>query len=751
MNNYENLIWITNEWGDMTHEEFERQHAVYFRKLFNAKKDIKQAYLTIFSNGITDIYMNGELVTKDYFAPGPSEYTRAYSFKKYDVSNFIFENNALLVIAGDGWYCGEYTQRRRPEHVYGVKIALTLDITYADGTSETITSDDSWQTFRGAIELNDIYHGEEFDASKPHIEYSLYDFVAEGDKALLTRVPVKEFIEYDIEPVVKISELEPVYLKKSVNGGFLYDFKQNFAGVISFTVKGKKGAKVVLRHGEVLTLDGRDVYMKNLRFAKGTDTYTLKGDGVETYSPRFTYHGFRYAEIKIEGEAEILSVKGLVLHTDLEKTGEFETDNELLNKIYSCSLWGAKSNFVCIPTDCPQRNERFGWLADTQLFTGTGVNMFKADKFYDYYLELVQKGTDFKGKGNVPVFVPICPRIGAAEAVYGWSDAVIIIPYYLYTYFGDKTIINKYVGLMKDYMGFCKKRNPNFIQDANKYGDWLNAGSVTDERIISTAYYANSARLLAYLLGEIGDSESKAYRELFENIRSAYRKEFWNEADTRYKEGFGTQTSYALGVCFELITPEEAREGIYETFLEYDLHAACGFMGANYILPALSLAGHEDLAYKLLMNETYPSWGYCVRNGATTCWEHWDSYSVEKGYKDPEMNSFNHYTFGSCAEWFYTGILGIKPLEPGFKKAQVKPYISTDPRLKKASGYHDTPFGRISVSWCVEGDVADVVIDNPSMIPIDYSFEKIVEIKQDGVVCEKFDEKSVKTCVKIKI
>lgn len=753
MNNLNNLKWITNSWGLIEeHDVFERQEAVYFRKEFNLTDLPQKAELIIYTNGITNIYINGEDVSREYFAPGPSEFTRSYSFRKYDVTSALDKNNAILVIAGDGWYCGEHTQRERAHLVHGVKIAAILTLNYADGREEVLTTDDTWQALRGAIGLNDIYHGEEFDARKPHLEYSVYGYPCDGEKASLTSVHVNEFTEYDIEPVRKISEIIPEFVGMSVNGGRLYDFKQNFAGLIEIKVKGRAGSSVVMRHGEGFTEDGQDVYTKNLRVARATDTYILKGEGEEVYLPTLTYHGFQVAEIKLNGEVELISAKGIVLHTDLKPLGDFKSDNELINKIYSCALWGAKSNMVCIPTDCPQRNERFGWLADAQVFAGTAVNMYDCKAFYDFYLRLVDNATT---DGNVPVFVPRIPGIGSLESVFGWSDAVIIIPYTVYLYYGDKSIIEKFVPLMKSYMGFCEAREPGYIQNAMKYGDWLNAGQDTDQKLIATAYYARSAYLLAYMLKEIEDKDSEKYGELFENIKKAYREKFFDANKNRIKKDKESQTAYALSVCFNLLTADETKDGLREQLKKYDDHVMCGFMGANLILPALCECELTDIAYKLALNDTYPSWGYCIEQGATTFWEHWDSYDKVKGYKhfgdEAEMVSLNHYSFGSVVEWFYTHMLGIKPIEPGFKRVKIQPFLSTDKRLSSISGYYDTPYGRISVEWKVTGDRAEIKIVKPKEALAEFVFDNIVSIEQDGKKVNEFNEHSEIICVKIKM
>ncbi|MBR7110714.1 MAG: family 78 glycoside hydrolase catalytic domain [Clostridia bacterium] len=750
---FEQLNWITNDWGLIDlHDKFERQEAVYFRKDFCLLEMPQKATLTVFSNGITNLYMNGADVSREYLAPGPSEFVKSLSYRKYDALPFLKEKNALLVVAGDGWYCGEYTQRERAELVHGVKIAIVLELEYANGRTETITTDESWKTFRGAIGLNDIYHGEVYDARKMHTEYSDYFVPVEKyDLARKTDVHVNEFTEYDVEPVRKISEIIPKALKRSSTGAMIYDFGQNFSGVIEIEVQGECGQTIVMRHAEVLTTDGADIYTENLRVARATDTYILNGKGIENYIPTLTYHGFRYAEVAYdESKVELISIKGIVLHSDLKVTGSFESDNELLNKIYSCALWGAKSNLVCIPTDCPQRNERFGWLADAQVFTKTAVNMFDCQKIYDFYMKLIEKGTI--EEGNVPVFVPRIPKIGSKDAVFGWSDAVIIIPYVVYSYYGNKDIIKKYAPFMKSYMEYCARREPGFLQSEMKYGDWLNAGQETDRVLIATAYYAHSAELLSFMLGEIGDSESKKYSELFENVKNAFRNEFFDFSRNRFKEEKSSQTAYALGLCFNLLTVNEVKDGLIEELQKYDNHVMCGFMGANLILPALCECGQKELALSLMLNESYPSWGYCIRNGATTFWERWDSYRAEtNSYDESGMNSFNHYSFGSCAEWLFTHLVGINPIVPGFEKVQIKPFIPKSDRLTKVSGYHETEKGKISVKWWVEGDIANVVIEKPAGIIADFVFENVISIEQDGKNVEKFDGNSKCTCIKIKL
>ena len=475
----------------------------------------------------------------------------------------------------------------------------------------------------------------------------------------------------------------------------VFDFGQNFAGWVRLTVQEPAGTAVVLRFGEMLNADGT-VYTANLRSARATDTYIAKGAGVETWEPHFTYHGFRYVQVTGLSARKPSSdiVTGIVVHSDLPVTGSFECSDRLINQIYKNTFWGQCSNYLEVPTDCPQRDERMGWSGDTQVFARSGLYNMGAAVFLGKWLRDLDDA--HTPEGRYPHMAPVY-HAGWSP---GWADAGVTVPYEIWRATGDTAVLREHYAAMKKHLAYYQKQSPNLIGPDEGFGDWLAIGPATPRRLIATAYFARSADLLAQIAGAIGEkSNAAAFAQLFADIRIAFQKEF---VAPDGKIGSGSQTSYLFALRFNLLTPEQrtlAGRHLVEA-IEKNPEQFCGFMGINLLLPTLGDIGRADLAYKLLQKRTYPSWGYSIDQGATTVWERWNSYTKDHGFGDVRMNSFNHYAYGACVEWLYSDILGIQPLTPGYEKIQLR--ARPGGGVSWAKGHYESVHGRIVSEWKIE-------------------------------------------------
>ena len=717
--------------------------APYFRKKFSLQdKQIKQAELKITSLGIFKAFINGKAVGDEFFAPGWTNYGKRILLQTYDVTKYLSKDNAIAVVLGDGWYVGYLCISGRNRYgKYPLELYAELTVTYVDGETETVCTDETWLGGEGAIGVNDFLYGEEYDARLPHAECSLYGFDdGSWENVCVCEDKSDRLYSFDCAPVRVIKTLIPQMLHQTATGR-IYDFKQNFSGMLRITCKGARGAKIVMRHGEMLETDG-SLYTENLRTAKATDTYIVSGNGVEAYLPTFTYHGFRYVEISVEGEVEILEIIGCVLMNDLVVSGDVRTDNALVNKLFENIFWGQRSNFIELPTDCPQRNERLGWSGDTQVFSRTGMYNTDAEKFYEKQMMRID---DDRVGGKIPDIVPYF-NLQYFDSC-GWRDVAVVVPYNLWQMYGNVDVIKKYKPMLDDFVEQQLSTMNDYIWEKAYYGDWLNADNETDHAVLATSLQAISMLMIAEMYKAVGFDNEKHYA-IYKNIKRAYRASFVDETG---KIKGDSQTCYAIAYSAGLIDEKEAKENFYRTLEEKNFHIHSGFLGLRFILPVLCDLGLQDVAYRLLTNETYPSWGYSIVNGATTIWERWNSYTLKDGFADKVMNSFNHYSLGSCGEWYYEYMLGIKPLAPAFKKVRVKPYIDKTGKVNAVQGYYDSRSGRIFVEWKVKGDLAEIVVEKPQTMETEFRFDNILSIEQDGEERKNFDAFAKVTKVVVKL
>ena len=501
-------------------------------------------------------------------------------------------------------------------------------------------------------------------------------------------------------PAVRVTqELKPVKITPTTPGNFIFDMGQNMVGVARLRVRGAAGTKVQLRFAEMLNPDGT-VYTANLRAARATDTYICKGSGIETFEPRFTFHGFRYVEVTgFPGTPDLSAITGLVIGSDIPKTGSFETSSAMVNQLQSNIDWGQRGNFLSVPTDCPQRDERLGWMGDAQVFAKTATYNRDVAAFFDKWLQDVRDAQ--APDGGYPDVAP--RKVDNNNGAPAWGDAGVIVPWTMYQAYGDREIIDKNWVSMGKWMDYITSVNPDGLwknRRANDFGDWLSIGANTDKELLATAYYAHDADLMARMARATNRrAEAQTYDALFAKIKVAFNAAYVS-ADGQLKGD--TQTAYLLALHFDLL-PENLRAAATQRLVA-DIsakndHLSTGFVGVSYLCPTLSDNGCNDVAYKLLLQKTFPSWGYSIGRGATTIWERWDGYTEEKGFQDVGMNSFNHYSLGSVGQWMFGTVGGIQtdPNHPGFERILLRP--QPGPGLAFANATYDSVRGRIISNW----------------------------------------------------
>ncbi len=708
----------------------------YFRKVFELRENVKKATLFASALGVFKIYINGSEVSNDYLSPGWVNYRKRLPLMRYDVTDMVCKNNAIGVVLGDGWAVGHLGSTyafKRNGYSDRIEFTAMFRVEYEDGTTEDFATDETWRASAGAICRSDIYMGEFVDNRLNKSGFSLFDYddsdwdFAEESVFKFSRNVYLD--EVKIPPIVVKHTFKPKLIRKKENT-YLYDVTQNISGVLRCVFKGNRGAMVVIRHGEVLS-DG-ELYTENLRKAEATDTYILSGDGEEIFRPLFTYHGFRYAEMKVLGNVKIEDITAEAMYTDLESTGDFSCSDEIVNRIYQNALWGQRDNFLNVPTDCPQRDERLGWTGDAQIFCMSAMFNMDCRKFYEKYLDTVRD--EQLGNGIIPVVAPV-PPVGTHsytgyDASAGWCEAIAEIPYTHYLMYGDKKIVRNNLPALKRLLDYYQTESPDGIRGyVGKYGDWLSLGTPTDLSVVSTLYYARAAYLASELCEVLGDFEAEYYRDLYLFVKKAFFKKF---VDSDGKILSDTQSAYVMAYSFGIIDKESAKKHLERKFKEDNGKLTTGFLGIRFLLPTLCDVGLRDFAYSLITSTEYPGWGYSIVNGATTIWERWDSYTEEHGIKKG-MNSFNHYSLGSCTEWMYTHCLGIRPelLKPGFRRVKFAPYPDLSSKIVSANGHYDTDYGRISVRWYKNCNGYIYEASVPENVECSFEFNEMSVVKEN--------------------
>lgn len=678
--------------------------ARYFRKTFVLDHRPVRARLYVSALGLVQPWLNGRKVSEDLFSPGWPDYRKRAFYVAYDVTNLMADRaNTLGLVLGDGWYSGTLL----PKHQYGATpmVSAWLELTAADGTITRVSTDGNGEWAEGPITRQGIYVGESFDARREDESWSTPHGGTAWTWQAVTVEPTPA-IAMDArlsEPVRRIETIKPVSSRAVAPGVHLLDLGQNMVGWVRLKVQAPAGQEITLRFTEMLEADG-SLHTRNLRSAEATARYVAKGQGVETWEPRFTYFGFRYVQVSGLETLPEDAITGVVVHTDLERTGHFECSDPLINQLYRNTIWGQKGNFLELPTDCPQRDERLGWTGDAQVFCHTANYNFQSGSFYRQWLAALRDS--YQPDGPDPGYGAVAPSIGFKTGSAGWADAMTVVPWMTYLHTGDRRLIaenfadaRRWVAVMQAQASDGIRRSPR------SYGDWLAPGYLPREaptpyELIATAYYAYSTHLVARMAEVLGEDALVAqYNALFEAVRAAFQREF---IDADGKITSGEQTACLLALAFGLVSEEQRPRMIghlKSAIAAHDFHLSTGFIGTPLLASTLSEVGLTDLAYRIVRQETYPGWLFSVKNGATTVWERWDSWTPEDGFNAQGMNSFNHYAYGSVVGWFYDTVAGIKPdpIPPGWKHFILAPEPGGD--LSFARATVQTPRGEIRSHW----------------------------------------------------
>jgi alpha-L-rhamnosidase len=688
------------------------------RKEFQLKGRIRSARIHVACLGLYRAELNGKSVTDALFTPGWTSYRKRLQVQTFDATALVKSGqNAVGVLLGDGWYRGYLTWDGK-NRKYGDRLELLLQmrVVYQDGTEEWVVSDSTWKSSNaGPVRMSDIYNGETFDARMEMPGWSNAGFDDAAWRGVVPGKGGKNSLVAQSGPFVRrMQEIRPVKIFKSPNGDTVLDMGQNMVGWVRLKTGGPRGTEIVLRHAEVLDKNG-NAYFENLRSARQTNRYILKGSGIETFEPHFSFQGFRYVAVSgFPGEPSLDNFTGVAVYSDIPQTGWFECSNPLVNRLQQNIQWSQRGNFLDVPTDCPQRDERLGWTGDAQVFARTACFNAGVAAFYTKWLR--DLAADQRPNGAVPHVIPdvLSKDDSTSSGAAGWADAAVVVPWTVYLCYGDRRILERQYPSMKAWVEFMRARarkSPidTLLWDTNfTFGDWLSfhsdyswyPGATTDFDFITSAYFAHSTDLLrktAQLLGRHEDAAE--YARLLKSVKQAFQKEF---ITPNGRIANNTQTVYAMALAFDLV-PDTLRTSVIErlgwavNFLGG--HLTTGFLGTPLLCPVLTEAGRLDDAYQLLNRTEYPSWLYPVTRGATTIWERWDAVKPDSTFQDKGMNSFNHYAYGAIGEWLYRYVAGIELDErnPGYKRILIRPLPGGGLTFARARLL--TLYGSVSSEW----------------------------------------------------
>ena len=701
------------------------QPAPLLRREFDVRAGVQMARLHITSLGVYEARLNGTVVGDHVMAPGWTSYKNRLRYQTFDVTDILQEGrNALGAMLGDGWFRGRLSFAGGRRNIYGDRLALLaqLEITYADGTLARVVTDETWRAVTGPILCSDIYDGETYDArlerrgwAEPNFDDGNWTPVRPVDWDLATLVPPLG------PPVRRIEEVAPVTMITSPSGRTILDFGQNLVGKLRLRVQGAAGQTITLRHAEVL--ENGELGTRPLRTAKATDRYILRGDGIETWEPRFTFHGFRYAEVENwPGELNLDDIRAVICHSDLERTGWFECSDPLLNRLHENVVWSMRGNFFDIPTDCPQRDERLGWTGDIQVFSPVAAFLYDSYGFLASWLQDLAAEQREMG-GIVPAVVPNTLN-GPLQGAAAWGDAAVIVPWVLYKHFGDREILACQFESMRAWVDWIASvAGEAWLWDQGfQYGDWLDpvappdrpGDARTNRYLVATAYFARSSELVGRAAGVLGLAEEEShYLSLANQIRQAFAREYVTPAGGLLSD---SQTAYALAIEFGLLPNPKQRQHaakrLKELVRENGYRIGTGFAGTPLICDALCSDGSYAAAYRLLLQRECPSWLYPVTMGATTVWERWDSMLPDGSINPGEMTSFNHYALGAVADWLHRVVGGVTPAEPGYRRIVMQPRPGG--RIQHASARHLTPYGMAECAWVIQDEQIEVKILVPA-------------------------------------
>ncbi len=741
--------------------------ASMLRREFKISSKAKRAIVYASALGVYELHINGKRVGDQLLAPEFTDYHTRTQYQAYDVTSLLRPGaNAIGAVLGDGWYAGGIGLARslikKPRNIYGdhPRFIAQLEVELADGKKERVVTDESWLTSReGPIRSSDILDGEAYDARREMPGWDAPGFddrtwraadIASGVRTTLVAQPN--------EPIRVTREITPISVNEPKPGVYVFDMGQNMVGWCRLRAQSAAGSTVTIRHAEMLSDDGT-IYTDNLRAAKQTDTYTFRGSGVETFEPHFTYHGFRYVEVTgNQTKPRLDAITGRVFHSSMREVAGFECSEPTLNQLWRNILWTQRGNMLSIPTDCPQRDERLGWMGDIQIFVGTGIFNMDMGAFFTKWMRDVRDAQADDGR-----FADFSPHPFGKDKIFtgvpGWGDAGIVVPWRVWQLYGDSRMLAENFEPGKRWVEFIRSNNPDLLwknKRGNDYGDWLNSdtliyegfpnkGGQVPKEIFATMMFAYATDLVSRMATVLGkDDEAKKHRQLFEDIKAAFNKAY--VAEDGHIQG-DTQAGYALALHFNLL-PEKMRRLAVKYMLEgidrYKGHMSTGFHSTYRMMLELTASGHNDVAYELINNHTFPSWGYSIENGATTIWERWDGYVKGRGFQNKGMNSFNHYAIGAVGEWMYRVILGINndDMHPAYEHFVIRPYPGGG--LKFARGSYDSIRGKIESGWNVAGDTLRLNV----RIPANTTATVYVPAKDAARVMESSKPASTATGVK---
>lgn len=672
--------------------------APYLRKQFNVSKSVRRARAYVSALGVYQLYLNGKRVGDEVLAPGWTDYRKHAQYLTYDITDALKRGkNAVGAIVGDGWYAGSLGFDLSRNH-FGpdpARLKLQLNVEYTDGSTATIVTDESWRGAVGPILEADLYAGETYDARREFPGWSEAGFKAESWKSVsMYTDPNPQMVSHVGPPIRVTEELRPRAVTQPKPGVYVFDLGQNMVGRARLKVDGPAGTRVTLRFAEVLNPDGT-IYRDNLRRARATDTFILRGSGTDTFEPHFTYHGFQYVEVTgYPGKPSLDAITGQVFHSDMTPTSRFQSSSKLVNQLYRNITWGQRANLMSVPTDCPQRDERLGWMGDAQLFARSSCWNMDMAAFYTKWMRDIVDAQSPAG-----AFSDVSPRaVDLADGAPAWAEAGLVIPWTVYQCYGDTRILERHYDSMRRYVDLLLQANPDLLwlkRRNNDFGDWVSAGEQTNKDLIASAYLAYDLQLLSQIANAIDNKEdAEKYAALAKKSRAAFNARFL-DADGRYLGD--TQTAYAMALGMGLVPPDrqpQVARRLAEAIQRHKGRLATGFIGTAFLLPALSDSGNNELAYQLLQNTNYPSWGYMIESGATSIWELWNS-----DREGPAMNSRNHFAFGTVAEWIqrYLGGVDTDPSAPGYKNVVIRPRPGSG--INQARTEYDSQHGTIVSDW----------------------------------------------------
>jgi alpha-L-rhamnosidase len=687
------------------------QPAAYLRRTLALTKTVRSARLYVTALGSYRVFLNGSQVGGDVLTPDFTDYRKRVLYQTYDVTSLLVKgDNVISALLGDGWYGSGLTWIGMHFFPPPDRFVAQLELDYADGSQGTVVTDDSWKAAASPILRSDIYAGEVYDGRLEQTGWEKPGFDESNWKpAVIADAPAIAVSSQITAPARVIASLEPKHVTPVASGAYIFDMGQNMVGWATLKVKGTAGTKVRLRFAEILNPDGT-IYTANLRNADATDVYILRGGEEETFSPHFTFHGFRYVEVTgYPGTPPLDAIKGdVVSSVSGDPVATLATSSDLVNRMWSIGIWGQRGNFLSIPTDCPQRDERLGWMGDAGVFWRTGSYNFDIAAFSQKFIQDIVDAQTTQG-----AFTNVSPNtlpLGGGETegtsawnegvvgAPGWGDAGVIVPWTTWVQYGDRAVIDENWDAMQRWMEFIQSRNPDFLRKKGvgpNFADWLAPDEHTNKDLLATAYWALIANMMSQMAHAVGkEADAKRYDDVVQNIRAAFQKAYIKDDG---EVGTGTQTSYVVAL-YTKMAPADLEPRLVDKLVKdieaRSWHLSTGFLGTPFLLFTLADHGRTDVAYRLLLNDTYPSWGYMLAKGATTWWERWNG---DTG--DPAMNSYNHYAFGSVIAWVYRYAAGIDtlPSAPGFKEIIVHPHL--DARMTSARAEYESIYGKIISDW----------------------------------------------------